>query len=46
MEYHELLGHVRAFYSDTSRSREETAVMLEELQEEIGTLVESLEDDE
>ncbi|MCE3602732.1 hypothetical protein LXA47_03855 [Massilia sp. P8910] len=46
MNKDELRAHVQAFYSDTSRSRAETRDALEDIQEEIELLVESLYDDE
>lgn len=45
MSKDQLLEAIKDFYGDTSRSREETREALEEIHDEIGILVESLEDD-
>ncbi|BAO58553.1 hypothetical protein FDH89_gp09 [Pseudomonas phage phiR18] len=42
----ELMEAVRGFYGDTSRSREETRELLEEVRDEIDILIESLYEDE
>lgn len=41
----ELISHLRKFYSDTSRTKEETLEGLQELQSELEILIQTLEDE-